>query len=121
MSNEFPATLDDGSVPATPDVLLRCLADLGIEVETVHHAPVFTVEEAKAVRGEPSGGHTKNLFLRNKKGRMWLVVCPEDRRIDLKALGQQLGAALIHHELHHAFVGGGHGQQNWAREKEGKK
>lgn len=92
MSKELPVTLEDGSAPATPEVLLRHLADLGIEVDTVSHAPVFTVEEAKAVRGELADGHTKNLFLRNKKGRMWLIVCPEDRQIDLKSLAQRLDA-----------------------------
>lgn len=92
MNDDLPALLENGSAPATPEVLMRHLADLGIEVGTVSHAPVFTVEEAKAVRGEFSGGHTKNLFLRNKKGRMWLIVCPEDRQIDLKDLGQRLGA-----------------------------
>ncbi len=92
MSDVPSPTLVDGSAPATPTELLRHLAGLGIEVDTVSHAPVFTVEEAKAVRGKLTGGHTKNLFLRNKKGRMWLVVCPEDRQVDLKALGQRLGA-----------------------------
>lgn len=92
MSDDSPATLEDGSAPATPEELLRHLADLGVQVDTVSHAPVFTVEEAKSVRGELTGGHTKNLFLRNKKGRMWLVVCPEDRQVDLKDLGQRLGA-----------------------------
>ena len=53
---------------------------------------MFTVEEAKALRGTLAGGHTKNLFLRNKKGAMWLVVCLEDRSIDLKGLAQRLGA-----------------------------
>ena len=92
MNDDLPALLDAGAAPATPEVLLAHLADLGVDVETVSHAPVFTVEEAKAVRGELPGGHTKNLFLRNKKGRMWLVVCPEDQQIDLKDLGQRLGA-----------------------------
>ena len=59
------------------------------------HPPVFTVEEAKALRGELAGGHVKNLFLRNKKGRMWLVTCLEDRRIDLKALGERLGGGRL--------------------------
>lgn len=92
MNDDRRAPLDNGSAPATPEALLAHLADLGIEVQTVNHAAVFTVEEAKSVRGELTGGHTKNLFLRNKKGRMWLVVCPEDRQIDLKSLGQRLGA-----------------------------
>jgi Ala-tRNA(Pro) deacylase len=84
--------LDDGSDPATPDDLFRRLDELDIEHETTEHDPVFTVEEAKAVRDGLAGGHTKNLFLRNKKGAMWLVVCEEDRLIDLKALASHLGA-----------------------------
>jgi Ala-tRNA(Pro) deacylase len=83
--------LADGSAPMTPDEVLAYLARLGIAAETVSHPPVFTVEEAKALRGQLSGGHTKNLFLRNKKGRMWLVTCLEDRQIDLKALAERLG------------------------------
>jgi Ala-tRNA(Pro) deacylase len=84
--------LDDGSTPTTPEALFHRLDELGIAHETTAHDPVFTVEEAKAVRGELTGGHTKNLFLRNKKGAMWLVVSQEDRLIDLKALARHLGA-----------------------------
>ena len=84
--------LADGSAPLEPSALLERLAELGIEAKTVEHAPVFTVEEAKALRGELEGAHIKNLFLRNKKGRMWLVTCLEDREVDLKALGDQLEA-----------------------------
>jgi Ala-tRNA(Pro) deacylase len=68
---------------------------LGIDAATVSHAPVFTVDEAKAVRGELAGHHTKNLFLRDKKGRMWLVVCLEDRTVDLKALAPHLGSGRL--------------------------
>ncbi len=84
--------LHDGSDPATPEDLFRRLDELGIAHDTTSHEPVFTVEEAKAVRGKLPGGHTKNLFLRNKKGAMWLIVCQEDRLIDLKALGRHLSA-----------------------------
>jgi Ala-tRNA(Pro) deacylase len=84
--------LADGSRPATPQELLDRLTALGIQTRTVEHPPVFTVEEAKTLRGELPGGHTKNLFLRNKKGRMWLVTCLEDRDIDLKTLGEALEA-----------------------------
>lgn len=89
---EAPARLVDGSAPATPETLLARLAELGIAQRTVEHPPVFTVEEAKALRGTLPGAHVKNLFLRNKKGRMWLVTCLEDRPVDLKALGERLGA-----------------------------
>jgi Ala-tRNA(Pro) deacylase len=61
----------------------------------VEHTPVFTVEEARAERGELPGSHTKSLFLRNKKGRMWLVVCLEDRAIDLKSLAGRIDAGRL--------------------------
>ena len=88
-------TLVDGSTPAAPEDLFRRLAALGIEVSTVKHPPVFTVEEAKALRGEIAGCHTKNLFLRNKKGKMWLLVCLEDRAVDLKELAGRLNAGRL--------------------------
>jgi Ala-tRNA(Pro) deacylase len=87
--------LADGSAPAGPDDLFAKLAGLGIDAPTMSHEPVFTVEESKALRGELIGGHTKNLFLRNKKGAMWLVTCLEDRDIDLKALAGALDAGRL--------------------------
>lgn len=81
--------------PATPEDLFARLDALGIRTRTVEHPPVFTVEEAKALRGTLPGGHIKNLFLRNKKGAMWLVVAEEDRPIDLKVLGERLGAGRL--------------------------
>ena len=83
---------DTAQLPTSPEALLARLAELGIEVSSFSHPPVHTVEEAKALRGELKGGHIKNLFLRNKKGAMWLITCLEDREIDLKALGRALGA-----------------------------
>ncbi len=87
-----PALLADGTAPMTPQALLARLEELGIENRTVSHPPLYTVEDSKALRGELPGGHTKNLFLRNKKGAMWLVTCLEDRDVDLKALGDKLSA-----------------------------
>jgi Ala-tRNA(Pro) deacylase len=81
--------------PATPEDLFARLEALGIQVTTQRHDPVFTVEEAKALRGALPGGHSKNLFVRNKKGRMWLVVAEEDREIDLKTLGEKIGAGRL--------------------------
>ena len=74
------------------DGLLARLAALGIATRTVEHPPVFTVEEARRHRGDLPGTHTKSLFLRDKKDAMWLVVCREDRTVDLKALARRLGA-----------------------------
>jgi Ala-tRNA(Pro) deacylase len=78
-----------------PQQLFARLEALGIAQHTVEHPPVFTVEEAKALRGNLPGHHIKNLFLRNKKEEMWLVVALEDRAIDLKRLGEALGAGRL--------------------------
>lgn len=82
----------EAALPTAPEALLARLDSLGIAARTVSHPPVYTVEQAKALRGELPGAHIKNLFLRNKKGAMWLVTCLEDRDIDLKSLGQRLEA-----------------------------
>ncbi|MDH5504169.1 MAG: prolyl-tRNA synthetase associated domain-containing protein [Acidimicrobiia bacterium] len=75
--------------------LIAFLEDLGIVTTTVQHPPLYTVEDSKALRGDLPGGHCKNLFLRNKKGQMWLVVCPEDRVLDMKDLGERIGAGRV--------------------------
>jgi len=95
MSETATQSATQASLPTSPEALLQRLDALGIATRTVEHAPVFTVEEAKALRGTLPGGHIKNLFLRNKKEEMWLVVVEEDRRIDLKALGEKLGAGKL--------------------------
>ena len=90
--------MSDANPPAghaTPDALLAEFERLGIATETVEHPPVYTVEEAKALRGELPGAHSKNLFLKDKKGRFWLVVALEDRAVDLKALRHVIGAAPL--------------------------
>jgi Ala-tRNA(Pro) deacylase len=78
--------------PATPDELFRRLDALGIRHVTHHHPPVFTVAEAAALRGALPGGHCKSLFLKDKKGGLWLCVMLEERRLDLNKLAARLGA-----------------------------
>jgi len=80
-------------MPASPDELFAYLDRLGIAHKTVNHPPVFTVEEARALRGKVPGGHTKNLFLRGKKDVPYLVVAPEDAAIELRSLHRLLGAS----------------------------
>ncbi|WP_425482908.1 prolyl-tRNA synthetase associated domain-containing protein [Aureimonas leprariae] len=75
----------------TEDDLLQFLNRLGIDTRTVEHPPLHTVEESRSLRGELAGGHTKNLLLKDKKGRLFLVVAEEDRAIDLKTLHQRIG------------------------------
>src|SRR5262249_15649817 len=80
-------------MPATPDALFAYLDRLGIAHATVDHPPLFTVAESRAVRAIIPGGHTKNLFLRDKKGALCLVVALEDAAIELKSLHRRLGAS----------------------------
>jgi Ala-tRNA(Pro) deacylase len=75
-----------------PDQLFETLTGLGITYTTVSHPPLFTVEQSQALRGQIPGGHTKNLFLRDKKQALYLVVAEEDAEIDLKGLHRVLGA-----------------------------
>ncbi|MCG8694407.1 MAG: prolyl-tRNA synthetase associated domain-containing protein [Minwuiales bacterium] len=82
-------------MPATEEQLFTRFEELGIETTTKRHPPVFTVEEAKSLRGELPGGHCKSLFLKDKKGALWLVVCLEDRRMDMKALQAAIGSGRL--------------------------
>ena len=68
------------------------LAALGIAWTTCAHAPVFTVDEAAALYDSQPGGHTKNLFLKDKKDGLWLVTLRDDLRVDLNALSKVLGS-----------------------------
>jgi Ala-tRNA(Pro) deacylase len=77
----------------TTDQLFEALDRLGISHRTVKHPPLFTVEQSRALRGQIPGGHTKNLFLRDKKYAIYLVVASEDADIDLKSLHRRLGAS----------------------------
>jgi Ala-tRNA(Pro) deacylase len=80
-------------MPCTPEQLFAYLDSLGIAHTTVKHAPLFTVEQSRALRGQIAGGHTKNLFLRDKKSNVFLVTAEEDAGIDLKSLHRRLGAS----------------------------
>lgn len=89
------ASPDQLAGPARPDDLFAYFDALGIETATHEHAPVFTVDEAKQLRGQLPGAHCKSLYLRDKKGVEFLVVCLEDRRLDMKALAGVIGAGRL--------------------------
>ncbi|MBV9566625.1 MAG: prolyl-tRNA synthetase associated domain-containing protein [Hyphomicrobiales bacterium] len=80
-------------MPLSPQQLLAQLEGLGITTRTVEHPALFTVSQSRELRGELPGGHTKNLFLKDKKGRFFLVSCREDANVDLKRLHERLGAS----------------------------
>ena len=87
-------------VLGSKDACLAWLADLGISAETRHHNALHTVEEAQAARtawGAPwtGGGHCKNLFLKDKKGALFLLVTLEARTLRLNHLSKPLGCARL--------------------------
>jgi len=75
--------------------LLEALDALGIAYETVAHDAVFTVEESEGLHAAIPGLHTKNLFLKDKDGRFWLVTVEAHARVDLKALPAAIGAKKV--------------------------
>ena len=74
----------------------RFLVENSIEYERVDHPPVFTCEEAKRLVPALPGADTKNLFVRDKKGRRhFLVVVGHDKSVDLKTLSSTLGVSNL--------------------------
>ena len=85
--------LIDGSAPRTPEQLYARLDALGVGYDVLEHEPVHTVDEARRIRGDlADGAHVKNLFLRDRPGRMWLLTVERELGLDLKALRGPLGA-----------------------------
>ncbi|MBN9256239.1 MULTISPECIES: prolyl-tRNA synthetase associated domain-containing protein [unclassified Mesorhizobium] len=80
-------------MPKTEAELFAFLDQLGIAVSTKRHPPLFTVADSQSLRGEILGGHTKNLFLKDKKDNFFLVTVGEDAVVDLKQIHSLIGAA----------------------------
>ncbi len=85
-------TEPSGVTCSSPAELFARLAELGIAVRTCEHAPVFTVAESASIKGALPGAHSKNLFMKDRRGRLFLVVANDDAAIDLKRLHDVLGA-----------------------------
>lgn len=79
--------------PKTRQDLFAFLDGIGIAHSTKDHAPVFTVAESVALRDEIPGGHTKNLFVRDKKDRYFLLTVEENAPVDLKQVHTIIGAS----------------------------
>ena len=81
--------------PATPQDLFDFLDRHAVAHRTLQHPAVFRVEEGREIKAALPGGHTKNLFLKDAKGRLWLVCALGETRIDLKTLHTTIGAARL--------------------------
>ena len=91
----FEKMTDSLKKTATPDLLAARFSRLGIESVTFAHKAVFTVEEGRDIEVHIPGAHTKNLFLKDKKGQLWLVTALAETQIDLKTLPRLIGAARL--------------------------
>jgi len=95
MTKKIESKLMNGSTPAGSTELFARLDDLQIPYQNLEHPAVFTVEEARVLRGKMPGAHSKNLFLRDKKERHWLVSCLSHRTLDLMWLADHLGTKRL--------------------------
>jgi Ala-tRNA(Pro) deacylase len=77
----------------SPQELLERLSALGIEAETVEHEPVFTVAESRPIKARIPGAHSKNLFVKDKKGRFFLISAKDETPLDLKRTHEAIGAS----------------------------
>jgi Ala-tRNA(Pro) deacylase len=80
-------------MPLNAQQLLDYLGKLDIAVTTIQHPPLHTVADSKLLRGEIPGGHTKNLFLKDRKDQYFLLTVDEDAIVDLKTIHLVIGAA----------------------------
>ena len=80
---------------ATPSDLFAFLAARGIAQTTLEHPAVFRVDDGHDIKAALPGGHTKNLFLKDAKGQLWLICALGETRIDLKAAPAAIGSARL--------------------------
>jgi Ala-tRNA(Pro) deacylase len=82
-------------MPATRADLFAYLDTLGIVTTTVEHEAVFTVEQSEQLHRDIAGAHTKNLFLKDAKGALFLVVAEAHSKVELKTLHKTIGCARL--------------------------
>lgn len=80
------------SLPTTPEDLFKILRNIEIPYSLHHHRPIFTVADGEDLKAEIPGVHCRNLFLRDKKKKMFLIVAANETAIDLKKLQPLIGA-----------------------------
>lgn len=86
--NEQPIAV----APLTRAQLFAHLDTMGIATKTIDHPPLYTVAESSAVEQALPGGHTKNLFLKDAKANLYLVIALASTVVDLKTLPQTINS-----------------------------
>ncbi len=92
VENARAASGDAPSAPVRRSGLFAFLDRHAIAHRTVEHPPIFTVEEGRDLKRQWPGGHSKNLFLKDKRGDLFLVSALAETRVDLVGLGKRIGA-----------------------------
>lgn len=87
--------VDTSDLPTQPTELLSVFEKMGIESALYYHPPVFTVEESQAVHDSVPGGDCKSLFLKDKKGQLWLIVMLGADSLDMNAASKAIGSARL--------------------------
>lgn len=86
-------TSGKGKMAQTPQQLFDFLTKLGIAFSTQEHEALFTVEQSSEIHRVMVGGHVKNLFVKDKKGKIFLLVALAHSTIDLKKIHEKIGAS----------------------------
>lgn len=90
--SDMPPSLNE---TPTPEPLCSVFATLGISATSYSHEAIYTVEQGRHLQKALPGGHTKNLFLKDKHKNLWLVVALEQTVINLKALAKFLNCGSL--------------------------
>lgn len=88
-------TMENPNPPLSPDDLLNYLTSNGISFSVHRHPPIFTVAEGESFKASIPGLHCRNLFLKDKKDALFLVVCANETVVDLKTLPGRLNCARL--------------------------
>ncbi len=75
--------------------LIKLLDESNCDYEVKEHAPLFTVEDSKSLRGSILGAHSKNLFLKDAKGQFYLLSVEENTKVDLKKIMNFIGSKKL--------------------------
>lgn len=89
------AETEQDPLPTPPEELFKVLQSLEIQYELHHHAPTFTVEESDKLKANIPGVHCRNLYLRDKKKKNFLIVAANDTKVDMKSLQEKLGCGRL--------------------------
>ncbi|WP_140984248.1 prolyl-tRNA synthetase associated domain-containing protein [Asticcacaulis tiandongensis] len=79
----------------TQTTLLQALSDWELQTATLEHPAVFKVGEGDDIKADLPGAHTKNLFLKDDKGKLWLISAEQSTVINLKALPKRIGSGRL--------------------------